>query len=183
MKNNVIKGSIVILILLLFLISVAAVSSADEENKDVTIMTLSKGGITIQYPSDWGNSQSTSNYSVMAISKIDSVDALGVGQININIEKKPIEGDDFETFVNSSYDKMQRDTSFKLVSSGGVSIDGKEGLEYVYTSTKGTMEKEHKAIWFEKGGQAYAIMYSAPISDFEKNLYVFDFLLSNIQIN
>ena len=172
MKINVFKGSMIILMVLLFLVSVTAVSSADN-NTDVSILTLSKGGITIQYPSDWGDSQATSNYSVMAISKIDSVDALGVGQININIEKKPIEGDDFETFVNSSYDKMQRDTSFKLVSSGGVSIDGKEGLEYVYTSTKGTAEKEHKAIWFEKGGQAYVIMYSAPISDFEKNLYVF----------
>lgn len=173
----------VILILLLFLISVAAAANADEENKDITILTLSKGGITIQYPSDWGNSQSTSNYSVMAISKVDSVDALGIGQININIEKKPIEGEDFQTFVNQSYDKMQRDSSFNLVSSGGVSIDNKEGLEYVYTSTKGTAEKEHKAIWFEKGGQAYVIMYSAPIQDFEKNLYVFDFVLSNIQIN
>ncbi len=181
MKSNV-KGSIIIIMLLLFLISVAAVSSADDEdNKDISILTLSKGGITIQYPSDWGNSQSTSNYSVMAISKIDSVDALGIGQININIEKKPIEGD-FVTFVNSSYEKMQKDSSFQLVSSGGVSIDNKEALEYVYTSAKGTSEKEHKAIWFERGGQAYVIMYSAPISDFEKNLYVFDFVLSNIQI-
>lgn len=183
MKNNFLKGSIVILILLLFLVSAASAANADEENKDISILSLSKGGITIQYPSDWGNSQSTSNYSVMAISKIDSVDALGVGQININIEKKPIEGEDFQTFVNESYSKMQRDSSFNLVSSGGVSIDNKEGLEYIYTSTKATSEKEHKAIWFEKGGQAYVIMYSAPIADFEKNLYVFDFVLSNIQIN
>ncbi len=182
MKNNVIKGSIILLILLLFLISVTVVSSADEENKDIDILTLSKGGITIQYPSDWGISQSTSNYSIMAISKIDSVDGLGVGQVNINIEKKPYEGD-FETFVNESYDKMQRDNSFKLVSSGGVSIDNKNCLEYIYTSTQGTGEKEHKAVWFEKGGQAYVIMYSAPIADFENNLYVFDFVLSNIQIN
>lgn len=185
MKDNVFKGSIIILMLLLFLISVASVSSADDnnDNKDLDILTLSKGGITIQYPSSWGISQSTSNYSIMAISKIDSVDGLGVGQVNINIEKKPIEGDDFETFVNDSYDKMKRDSSYKLVSSGGVSIDDIEGLEYVYTSTQGTSEKEHQAIWFEKGGQAYVIMYSAPISDFEKNLYVFDFVLSNIQIN
>lgn len=182
MKNNVLKGSIIILILLLFLISVSAVSSVDNNKTDLSILTLSKGGITVQYPSDWGDSQATSNYSVLAICKMDSVDGLGVGQVNINIEKKPFEGD-FATFVNETYDKMKRDSSYHLVSSGSVIFDNKEALEYVYTSTAQGTEKEHKAIWFEKGGQAYVIMYSAPISDFENNLYVFDYVLSNIQIN
>jgi hypothetical protein len=181
MKDKVFKGSIIILTILLFLISVTAVASADN-NSDVSIMSLSKGGITLQYPSDWGDSQATSNYSVLAISKINSVDGLGIGQININIEKKPIEGD-FETFVNETYDKMKRDSSYHLVSSGSVYVADKEGLEYIYTSTENTGEKEHKAIWFEKGGQAYVIMYSAPVSDFEDNLYVFDFVLANMQVN
>ena len=180
MKNNVFKGSIVILIFLLFLISVTVVASADE-NSDLNILSLSQSGITIQYPSDWGNSRATSNYSVMAISKIDSIDALGIGQVNINVEKKPVEGD-FYTFVNDTYDDMQRDSSFQLISSGAVSVGGKDALEYVYTSAQGTAEKEHKAVWFEKGGQAYVIMYSSPISEFEDNLYVFDFVLTNIQI-
>ena len=184
MKDNILKGSIVLLILLLFLISVTAVSSEDNNsnsNKDLNIMSLSKGGITIQYPSDWGNSKATSNYSIMAISKLDSIDAFGIGQVNINVEKKPIEGD-FNTFVNDTYKSMKKDSSFQLVSSGAVSIGGQDAYEYVYTSTQGTGEKEHKAVWFEKGGQAYVIMYSAPISEFEDNLYVFDFVLSGIQI-
>lgn len=181
MKNIMFKGSMVVLIILLFLVSVTAVASADN-NTDVSIVSLSKGGITIQYPSDWGDSQATSNYSIMAISKINSVDGLGIGQININIEKKPFEGD-FGTFVNETYDKMKRDSSYNLVSSGSVLVADKEAYEYVYTSVQGTGEKEHKAIWFEKGGQAYVIMYSAPISDFEDNLYVFDFVLTNMQIN
>lgn len=180
MKNNAFKGSMIILIFLLFLTSVTVVASADNTS-DLNILTLSQSGITIQYPSDWGNSRATSNYSVMAISKIDSVDALGIGQVNINIEKKPIEGD-FYTFVNDTYEKMQKDSSFQLISSGAVSVGGKDALEYVYTSAQGTAEKEHKAVWFEKGGQAYVIMYSAPISEFEDNLYVFDFVLSQIQI-
>ena len=119
--------------------------------------------------------------SDLDISKIDSIDALGIGQVNINVEKKPVEGD-FYTFVNDTYDDMQRDSSFQLISSGAVSVGGKDALEYVYTSAQGTAEKEHKAVWFEKGGQAYVIMYSAPISEFEDNLYVFDFVLTNIQI-
>lgn len=183
MKDNILKGSMVLLILLLFLISVAAVSSEDNSNSnnDVNIMSLSKGGISIQYPSDWGVSKATSNYSIMAISKLDSIDAFGIGQVNINVEKKPIEGD-FSTFVNDTYKSMQKDSSYQLVSSGAVSVGGQDGYEYIYTSTQGTGEKEHKAVWFEKGGQAYVIMYSAPVLDFEDNLYVFDFVLSGIQI-
>ena len=77
---------------------------------------------------------------------------------------------------------MQKDPSFQLVSSGGVSIDGMDAVEYIYTSSQNGEEKEHKAVWFEKGGQAYVIMYSAPIDQFEDNLNVFDYVLSGIQI-
>ena len=171
----------VLFILLLFLISITAVSSANNNTDDLNIMSLSKSGITIQYPSDWGVSKATSTYSIMAISKIDSIDAFGIGQVNINVEKKPVEGD-FSTFVNKTYNSMQKDTSFQLVSSGAVSIGGQDAMEYIYTSSDGTGQKEHKAVWFEKGGQAYVIMYSAPITEFEDNLYVFDFVLSGIEI-
>jgi hypothetical protein len=180
MKGNIFKGTMIVLTISLLLISVMAVSSADN-NTDVSLLTLSKGGITIQYPSDWGSSRALSNYSVMAISKIDSIDAFGIGQVNVNVEKKPFEGD-FSEFVNESYEKMQKDSSFQLVSSGSVAIGDKQAEEYIYTSNQNDAQKEHKAVWFEKGGQAYVIMYSAPLDQFEKNLYVFDYILSNIQI-
>lgn len=183
MKNNILKGSVIFIILALFLISTAAVFSADNNNSnnDLNILSLSKGGITIEYPSDWGVSKATSNYSIMAISKLDSIDSFGIGQVNVNVEKKPVEGD-FYTFVNDSYVSMQKDSSYQLVSAGEVSVGGENGLEYIYTSTEATGQKEHKAVWFERGGQAYVIMYSAPIAEFEDNLYVFDYILSGIQI-
>ena len=180
MRGNLFKITIVILMLSLLLVSVSAVASADNKT-DISIMTLSKGGITIQYPSDWGSSQALSNYSVLAISKMDSIDAFGIGQVSVIVEKKSIDGD-FGTFVNDTYKSMQKDSSFQLVSAGNVAIDGMEAFEYIYTSTQNGAQKEHKAVWFEKGGQAYVIMYSAPLDKFEDNLYVFDYILSNIQI-
>lgn len=183
MKNNFLKGSIIALILLLFLISAVSVVSADDkDDSDLSVLSLSKGGITIQYPSNWGSSQSTSNYSVMAISKIDSIDSFGIGQVNIQVEKKEYDDWDFYNFVNETYSSMQKDPSFQLISSGEVSIDGRDAVEYIYTSSQDGAEKEHKAVWFEKGGQAYVIMYSAPIDQFEDSLNVFDYVLSGIQI-
>ena len=180
MKDKILKASIITFILLLFLISATSMVTA-EDNSDLTMLSISKSGITLNYPSNWGVSKPTSNYSVMAISKLDSIDSFGVGQVNILVEKKAIDGN-FKNFVNNSYKSMQKDTSFQLVSSGNVSIDGHDALEYIYTSNENGVEREHKAVWFEKGGQAYVIMYSAPLDQFEDNLHVFDYILSHIQI-
>ena len=176
MKRKILMGNIITIILIAFLI--ASVSADTNSDEKTTIQSLSKGGLVIHYPSDWGYSQATSNYSIMAISKLDSIDAAGIGQVNINIEKKPIEGD-FYSFVNTSYKSMQHDTSFKLISSGESTIADRTSLEYVYISND---TREHKAVWFEKGGQAYVLLYSAPLDQFDANLYVFDYILSDIQI-
>jgi hypothetical protein len=158
-----------------------SVSSVSADSNDTTISTLSKSGITITYPSNWGYSDSLSSYSIMAISKADSVDSFGVGQVNINVEKKPFEGD-FGTFVNSTYEPMKYNNDYDLVSSGPSLLAGGDALEYIYTSRENGAVKEHKAVWFEKGGQAYVLLYSAPVDKFESNLYVFDYILSDIQI-
>ncbi|MDO5832350.1 MAG: hypothetical protein Q4Q14_05865 [Methanobrevibacter sp.] len=180
MKNNILKRSILIIsILLLIVCAFSCVSAAD--NSEITMETLSKNGIVVHYPSNWGYSESTSNYSFMALSKLDSIDSFGVGQVNINFEKKPIEGE-FYTFVNDTYKSMQWDSSFDLVSSGGLMVSNIDAVEYIYTSTENGVEREHKAVWFEKGGQAYVMMYSAPTADFENDLYVFDYMLSDIQV-
>ena len=170
MKTKILKGSIVVFVLLLLFVSVASISA---ESNDTSVLSLSKSGITINYPSNWGYSQ--------AISKADDVDSFGVGQVNINIEKKPIEGD-FATFVNKTYEPMKYDSNYQLVSSGSSMIAGNKAFEYIYTSKENNVAKEHKAVWFEKGGQAYVLLYSAPMDKFESNLYVFDYILSDIQI-
>lgn len=182
MKGKILKGSIISIILIIFLIFIVSGASAEgNSNQDATIQTMSKGGLTINYPSDWGYSQATSNYSIMSISKLDSIDSAGVGQVNINFEKKPLEGD-FGSFINTTYKSMESDPSFEMVSSGASMIKDRNAFEYIYISNDNGIQREHKAVWFEKGGQAYALLYSAPVDQFESNLYVFDYILSDIQI-
>ena len=77
---------------------------------------------------------------------------------------------------------MSKDPDYGLVSSGGMVLADHDAMEYIYTSNTNGVQKEHKAVWFEKGGQAYVLLYSAPIDQFEDNLYVFDYILSDIQI-
>lgn len=181
MKSKIFMGSILAIVLIAFLISSVSADTNANSNDDITIQSLSKGGLAIHYPSDWGYSKATSNYSIMSISKLDAIDAAGIGQVNINFEKKPIEGE-FYSFVNNTYKSMEYDSSFSLVSSGESVIGDRQALEYVYTSNDNGVERQHKAVWFEKGGQAYVILYSAPLNQFEQNLYVFDYIMSDIQI-
>ena len=152
-------------------------------NESVTMLTMSKGGVTVNYPSNWVLSQATSNNSVIAISKESAVDNLEVGQVNIHVEKKEFSGD-FESFVNKSYTNIQADSAFDLVSSGEVSINDEKALEYIYTSSANTgVVKQHKALWFERGNQAYVRMYSAPIDNYEANLPAADYIIGQIKIN
>ena len=164
-------------------VDVSHSSSSSASNETVTMQTMSKGGITVNYPSNWVLSQATSNNSIIAISKKSAVDNLEVGQVNINVEKKEFSGD-FNSFVNKSYTNIQADKSFTLVSSGEVAVNDDKALQYIYTSssTSGVV-KEHKALWFEKGNQAYVIMYSAPIDKYEANLAAADYIMSHIQFN
>lgn len=183
MKNNILKKSFTILLIILFVICIVSCVNAQDDNADseIKMLTLSKGGIVMNYPSTWGYSQSTSQYSIMAISKLDSVDSLGIGQVTINIEKKPVEGE-FYSFVNSTYKDMQSDSSFELISSGGVQVGKIDAVEYIYTSNQNNTLKQHKAVWFEKGGQAYVLLYSAPANQFEDSLYIFDYILNDIKV-
>ena len=54
MNGKILKGSIIAIILIAFLI--AAVSAETNADEKTTIQTLSKGGLVIHYPSDWAPS-------------------------------------------------------------------------------------------------------------------------------
>ena len=145
-------------------------------NESVKMLSMSKGGVTVYYPSNWVLSQTTSNNSIIAISKQSGVDNREIGQININVEKKEFSGD-FNTFVNKSYTNIHADKAFNLVSSGEVAINDEKALQYIYTSSSNNgVVKQHKALWFEKGNQAYVIMYSAPVDKYEANLPAADYI-------
>ncbi|WP_299522202.1 PsbP-related protein [uncultured Methanobrevibacter sp.] len=185
MKKNVICGIILIIIIICafgyLIMNNISTSQITGNDNTTTMLSSSKGGVMVQYPSDWVLSESTSNSSVIALAKSDSIGASNVGAVTVNVEKQPIEGS-FDTFVNKTYTAMQHDSSFNLSSSGQVLIGDKNATEYVYTSNVNGVVKEHKALWFDKGDQAYVVLYSAPINEFDKNLKSFDYILENMQI-
>ena len=187
MKKNIICGVIIIVAIICVFgylimnnVSTSDITGGSGDNT-TKMLSSSKGGVMVQYPSDWVLSESTSNDSVIALAKSDSIDSSKVGQVTINVEKQIIEGS-FDSFINQTYTAMQHDSSFNLTSSGQVLIGDKNATEYVYTSNINGVVKEHKALWFDKGDQAYVVLYSAPIDKFDENLNSFNYILENMQI-
>lgn len=187
MKKNVICGVIIIIAIICVFgylitnnISTSEITGGSDDNA-TKMLSSSKGGVVVQYPSDWVLSDSNSNYSVISLAKADSIDASKVGAVTVNVEKRPVEGS-FDSFVNETYTSMQQDSSFNLTSSGQVLVGDKNATEYVYTSDVNGVVKQHKALWFDKGDQVYVVLYSAPVDKFDANLNSFDYIVENMQL-
>lgn len=164
-------------------VSLDGSSVPGSNNGTVTMLSATKGGVSIEYPSNWVLSNSTSNNSIIAVSKQGSVDSFQIGQVNINVEKKEFDGT-FDSFLNKTYTNIGADSSYQLISSGELSLDGQKAFEYVYTSkAMDGSTRQHKAIWFEKNNFAYVIMYSAPADQYEANLPAAEYIIQHIKIN
>lgn len=155
--------------------------NVDDKNSS-EVQSISKGGVLLKYPSNWVVSESTSNHSLLSVSAADSIDSSKVGQVNVNVEEKELTSP-LDTFVNQTSASLNNDPSYDLISTGGVKVAGKDGIEVIYKSdVNGTM-KMHKAVWFENNGKAIVVLCSAPENQFEDNLNIFNFIIGNIQIS
>ena len=164
MKKYII--GILVVLLVIFCSGCIDLGGNNGDDNMTEVQSISKGGVSIQYPGDWVVSQSSSNYSVLALSQSDSIDVSKVGQVTVNIEKRPIEGD-FNNFVNSTYDAIEEQEDFSLISSGAVIVNDLEGLQYIYQSNH--------------NGEAYVILCSAPVSQYAQNQGAFDFIVENFK--
>lgn len=177
------KKYLIGILIILAVIFVSGCIIGDNSNNENTIQTqtISKNGVMVRYPADWVISQSTANGSLVAISNSEYIDSSKVGQVNVNIQKQKLSGS-FDTFLNKTYTAMAKDSSYNLTSSGNISVNGENGVEYMYTSDLNGTLKEHKAVWIEHGDEVYVILCSAPVNEFDSNLKVFNFIIENFQI-
>ena len=53
MKDDVLKKSIIIISFVVLLVCAFSCVSAQDNNADLTMLSLSKGGLSINYPSNW----------------------------------------------------------------------------------------------------------------------------------
>jgi len=168
-----------LLIILIVFTAVLVSGCITDDADDNGIKTVTKNGVVLKYPSEWVVSQATSNISLVSVSASSSIDSDKIGNVNVNVEKKPLTAP-LNVFINQTSTAMSKDSSFTLISSGEVLVGDKEGIEIVYQSEVNGTLKKHKAVWVEHNNNAVVILCSAPASEFDSNLKVFDFIIENI---
>lgn len=172
------------LLVILIIFAAVFVSGCIDDNETDTnateIQTVSKNGVVLKYPSNWVVSESVSNNSLVSVAAVDSIDSSKVGQVNVNVEKKKL-STSLHAYVNQTSASLNKDSSFKLLSSGDVVVGEYNAIEVIYQSEVNGTLKQHKAIWIEKDGDAIVILCSAPVDQFDSNLKVFDYIINNIE--
>ena len=67
--KNILKRSIVVISFVLLIICAVSCVNAQDDDSDITMMTLSKGGLVINYPSNWGCAQAKDRREYKKITK------------------------------------------------------------------------------------------------------------------
>ena len=178
---------IVIIILIVIILAAGAFFIYNQNHNkgngnETQMYNYIQNGVSFNYPEDWGVCKASSNYSVAAICLKDSIGSNKVAEVNILVEKHNFTGN-FDDFVNKTYTSINANESFNLTSYGVVRIGGNNATQVDYISDINGTVKQHRAIWFEHGQDAYVVMYSAPKSEFDKHVQVFEFLISTFKIN
>lgn len=189
MVNIMKKSYYVVGIIIIVLIVAAAValsshdSSAKGNSNQTEVQTVSQGGVIVKFPSDWVVAKSQTNDTVVAIADSKTLDSSKNAKVNVNIEKRDLEGQSLNTYFNKTYSSLLSNSSNQLISLGNsTAIKDKECYEADYVSDKDADAKEHRAIWVESNGQAYVILCTAPQKSFENYNKYFNYIINNIKI-
>lgn len=174
---------IVYVVLIIIIIAGAFIffNHGSSEGDEVQMINYVQNGVTFSYPSDWGVSQTHSNYTVAAISLISSIDDNGTGQVNIHVEKHNFTGE-FDKYVNQTVTSLDHDSNYNVTSYGTMLIKGRNVTQITFNSDINGTTKMHKSVWYERGDYAYAVTYSAPPASYDQYERIFEYVISTFQI-
>lgn len=183
MKKSYIIGIVVIIVIVGALFLYNNKVNNDKDVNATESLLISENGVSIIVPVDWVKASSQSNESILAVANSTSKDSNGFNDINVNIEKKDMEGS-LESEFNSNYKSLSSNTDYQMLFTGNVSgIGGQDGMEADYTSNVDGIPKQHKAIWIENDGSIYVILCSAPQTVFVDQEKIFNVIINTFQFS
>ena len=181
---GVIMNKIVLAVIIIIIIAIGAflfLSHVSSQGEEIQMINYVQNGVTFSYPSDWGVSQTHSNYTVVAICLISSIDSNRTAHVNIHVEKHNYTGE-FNDFVNETINSLNADSDYNITSYGSIHVRGNNVTQVTYNSNIYGTIKMHESVWFKYGNDAYVVTYSAPPSSFDKYERIFQYVISTFQI-
>ncbi|MDR2831238.1 MAG: hypothetical protein LBB45_09475 [Methanobrevibacter sp.] len=166
---------------IIIIIGVILSSGCITNNQDTK--TLSRNGITINYPSNWMVANTQVNETIIAVGNPELIDnSSGLGLVSVNIQKRILQSP-LNEYFNQVYKTLFSNSSYRSIGHENVTFSDYKGLEVDYTVTEGNEVKEQKAYWIENNGYVYVILCTAPQKDFPSQKPYFDFILNSFKIN
>ncbi len=184
-KSVLIIGVVIVVLLIVVAIGLSNHEKSKTNTNETEVQTVSQNGVFIKFPYDWTVARSVSNDSVIAITDLKSVnESSSMGSVNVNIERRPLDGEAMEDLFNDTYSTILSNTTNEVISLGNsTAFSGENALEADYLTDTDSEPKQHRAIWVEKNNQVYVILFTAPANDFSNQEKYFNFILSHTRIN
>lgn len=180
------KWFIVAILLVLVVLGASFMFRAQNENQvrenTTEAYEISENGVTLTVPGTWVSAKSESNSTIMAVADPNSKDSSGFSTVSINVEEK----ETVNTLKNefeSNYKSLSRNSDYDIIYEGNVTVQGNDAMEAAYTTTEGSVVKEHKAVWLQGDGRIYVILCTCPQDQFEDYEPIFDYAIKTMKMS
>ena len=183
---DILKKYLLLLALLSGIVFISGCTDGGNQTSNNTNNTQTYNGdeFTFNYPNDWIQIQSRVINSTVAIGDPDSADANGNVQVNVVIQKIIKQPEiPLQNYYNSTYTGFAaQNLGYKPISEGTILINGVNVLENSYYINSGKTQKHERAIWMQKNRVIYVILFSAPVSEYNKEQENFDTVINSFKL-
>lgn len=157
----------------------------------------SANGVSFNYPKGWERAGQSEEYTIISGADINMVLSFGDTK---SVEKYDGYNDYFRTVVviekaqlpfwsslknayyNAYVELAQQDFAFKSISNTITTVDGKKAYVKTYTVVESGVQRQVKAVWFEKKGFVYVILLVTSPEDFDSQQKNFNIILNSFNV-
>lgn len=143
-------------------------------------------GISFEYPLNWQQlNQVGSNDALVAFGDPDSTNRT-TGNVNtiVVIQKAPMPHESkLKQVYDSNYaETAAQDSSFKTISDSLGKVNGTIAYVNIHMVKVNGVLKQEKAVWFEKNGYIYVILFGALPKDYNSQQTNFDMIIDTLKV-
>lgn len=154
------------------------------QDKNQKTKHYTKDGISFDYPENWEIANATTANAIAAVADPKTRDPkTGFSSTVVVIQKETIPaGYTLKDVYDQNYAIFFNNSSYQRVYEGNTTINGIKVYENIYTVDTDNVQKQQRALWFEKKGVVYVILCSALKKDFKSQEANFNLIINSLKL-
>jgi hypothetical protein len=150
------------------------------------IQSYSGNGVSFNYPGSWDELSKVMNANALVgVGDPDSIDkSTNMANTVVIVQKVAMpSGYTLKQVVDATFAQIAaKDSSFQKISEKAITYNGAEAYELVYKMNVDGVQKQEKAVIFEKNGSLYGITGSSLPADFNSEQANFDMVINSFKV-